>query len=93
MDLQKGMGITLGIQHADLVVPSSQFALLTVRQIALGWGASAEQHWVALLRNGVWFLTHNEFNHPFNQLIGSKKNFLSAAMQIQWLLEIYVTCI
>ena len=91
VDLQKGVGITLGIEHADLVVPSAQIAFRAAGEIALGWFATAEQHRLALLRRSHGLLEHDLLNHLLKQDIGPEKNFFSAAMEAQWLFEIDIS--
>ena len=52
IEFNKGMGIALGIQHADLVVAGIQIASVAIGQVALGWFTPAEQHRFSLL--GLW---------------------------------------
>ena len=91
VDLQKGMGITLGIEHADLVVPGAHIAFRAAGEIALGWLAAAEQHRLALLRRGDGILANDPLDHLLNQAIGFERNFFGAAVETQWLLELNIT--
>ena len=59
MDLHEGMGIALGIKHADLVVAGIQIASAAIGQVALGWFAAAEQHRFTLLGLGGRGFIHN----------------------------------
>lgn len=91
--LQKGMGVTHGIQHADLVIPGGNVAFWAAGQMALGWATAAEQHRLALLRRGHGFLAHDAFDHLLDQAIGPQKNFFGAAVEAQRLLEVNVASI
>jgi len=83
MDLDEGMGIALGIKHADLVVAGIQIASAAIGKVALGWFAAAEQHRFTLLGLGGWGFMHNAQDHLLNQSIGAQEDFLSAAIKTQ----------
>ena len=91
VDLQRGMGITLGIEHADLVVPDAHIAFRAAGEIALGWLAAAEQHRLVLLRRGDGIFAYDPLAHLIKQAIGFEKNFFGAAVETQWLLEVNIT--
>ncbi len=74
--VQKRMGVALGIQHADLVVPGGKVAFRTAAQIALAWAAAGEQHRLALLGCGHGLLAHDPLNHLLDQIIGLRKKSL-----------------
>jgi hypothetical protein len=77
---QEGVGVTLGIQHPDLVVPGRKVSGRAVRQVALFGLAPAEQHRFTLLGQRLGLLSHDPGNHRLNQGIGPQKDFLSAAL-------------
>ena len=91
IEFNKGMGITFGIQHANLVVAGIQIAGVANGQVTLGWFTSAEQHRFTLL--GPWCRgsTTNAFDHLLDQAIGPEEDFFCTAVEAKWLLDINIT--
>ena len=87
------MGITLGFEHTDLVVPRAQISFGAASQIAHGWSSAAEQLRISPPGCGNRLLSHDFFNHLLNHPISPEKDFFCAAMKVQRLLDIDVTSI
>ena len=75
--LKKGMGITVGIKHADLVIPGCQIPFRTAIEIALRRLAPAKKNWLSLLGLRCRLLKNNSRNHRLDQSIRTEKDFFS----------------
>lgn len=91
MRLKKSVGVALGIEHADLVIPGTQVAFRAGGEIALDWGAAAEQDRYALLWHGHGLVAHDPVDHLLDQAIGPEEDFFGAAMEAKGFLEIDLT--
>ena len=84
------MGITFGIQRADLVVPGAQIAFRPADYIALGCTAAAEHSRLAMPQHFHGLLAHDPLDHLLNQVVDLEKNPFGTYVAAQRLLEIDV---
>jgi len=85
---QVGVGVALGIQHADLVVTGEQIPRWTDLEVALLGLAPAEQHRLALLGLRLRLLPHDPGDHRLDPGVSPQKDFLSAPLKAERFFEV-----